>query len=240
MIADNWAVGAAFSGGNTTSSGFDGQWSSRATNYHLGASMKYVDDATTLAGVVSYGRSDTTTQRYGSLVNSFSTGSDRGVDVYGAQFRVSQDFGEENYLLRSNLGFGISRLNAHAAKEAGVGALTLQLEDYSENHRWLRYGWEVGNDLDLGSDYALVFSAELAYQVNMGKHHTQVHARFAGADETVAPMAVPVALDKGALDASVGIELSLKDAYTLRLEYGVVEGERYSHSTGTLKISAPF
>ncbi|MCL6414642.1 hypothetical protein MIB92_03175 [Aestuariirhabdus sp. Z084] len=240
LLDNGWALGGGFSYVDVDSDGFDNRWNADGSAYFFGASAKRLLGATKLSAGLSYGWYDTDTFRSGSLSSPFATKVDRKVKLYSALVRVSHDFEQGHSYIRPALDLGITHLRAESADEEGAGALSLQLESYSENHTWVRPALFSGREFLFDSGNRLRLSAELAYQHSLSDPSTDVKATFAGAFPGVDNMTVPIDLDRNIVEGSLGIELLTSDSHSVKLEYTYAEGDRYRLKKGGLKVSVPF
>jgi hypothetical protein len=226
-LPSDWSYGFGLTREDTTSRGYDDRWSSRGDIYHFGLSAKRRFGPTKLSGVLSYGWSETDSNRTGELLGGFTTRVTRDVDVLSAVLRGSHDFEFESWYLRPLLDVGLTQLRARGAQEEGTGGSNLRFESYNESHTWLRPAVEIGKEFKVGAESFVRLNLSINAQKYIDGSATDVNTQLAGAPSGIAPLSVGMDLGAPLYGSKLGVEFFNTENLLFQLYYG---SNNYDHS----------
>jgi len=225
---------------NVDSNSYEGRWTSNGDSRHVGVSVKRIFGDTQLALTASYGRGYSDVTRIGQVTDLFEAKSNRDLQTFGAMLRASHQLNNNHVYLRPVFDIGLTRLEADSAVETGAGAISLELNDYNENHAWIRPSLRMGTRHDFTNGMKLHLYADLGLQFYLHGPETQVIAGFTGAPATADPMQSYIDLGEPYGEFTVGAEiLLLKDA-SLGVEYSTIGDTRYTLDRWSLRLNIPF
>lgn len=239
-FASDWSLGAGISKGRNSTDGYDGRWSSRSDSNHFGLSIKRRQGPEKWAAVLSYGWSESDSNRRLDIIDNVTAASDREMKSLAVGFRYSYDVEKDDWYWRPMLGVGVTHLRVDSTDERGAGGANLALENHSDSHWWLQPAIEVGSEYSLSENYALRLNLNLGVKTYLAGDSTDVKSSFVEGAGDVTPMAVPMELGDPLYSAGVGVELLSRGDSSLQLHYA---GSWHDHSDTeslSLKLQVPF
>ncbi|WP_339860433.1 autotransporter outer membrane beta-barrel domain-containing protein [Paremcibacter congregatus] len=241
-FANDWSAGIALSRQDHESNGYAGAWQSRGMTKQVGMSVKYRSGPTKVALAASYGWNNTDTSRRGHLVESFYASVERHMKIMGGQLRLSYDIEgkPENVYGRPILEAGVSHVKTDAAQEAGAGAISLVLPGHTETDLWVSPGFEVGAEFKLSEDLNMRLFASIALKHYLTDGNSTVLAGLAAAPDGVDPITVSMGLGQDSWVARTGIDLTLTENLSLRLQYNRTVADHVTTNSGLMKLALPF
>jgi len=237
---NDWSLGLGFGRDRNSNNGFDNQWSSKDTTYHVGLAAKRRFGATKLGAVLSYGWSDTNVKRNGYLPEPFSTEMDRDTKIWSSTFRASHDFEFDAWYLRPIFDVGFTRLKVGSARETGASGINVMLESHNDTHSWLRPAFEVGKEFRLSRGNLLRFNVNLGVQHYFDGSTTAVEARLEGAPTDIEPMLISTDLGDPIYTSAFNIDLMTKNNTVLQINYKVSRSDDRDRDTSMVRLTVPF
>ena len=130
--------------------------------------------------------------------------------------------------------------NIKKLEEAGAGAISLVLPGHTETDLWVSPGFEVGAEFKLSEDLNMRLFASIALKHYLTDGNSTVLAGLAAAPDGVDPITVSMGIGQDSWVARTGIDLTLTENLSLRLQYNRTIADHVTTNSGLMKLALPF
>ena len=234
-IAPSWILGFSGAYENSTIRTDDSRIRSKGDTGYLGAVLKYETGPWTFSGATygSYGAYDN--QRTVGLTSAQAK-SDSKVWSIGQQLRASYTYATDKAYIKPYANLDLIYTSMPGYSERGAGTSNLNIKSADNLTALLSPGIEVGGRIDFKNGYtARPF-------VNVGVSLASTDKWDSRAQLAAAPAGSPdfkTTLDTGRVfgQASVGVQLSSRGGFDVRLQYDAVASDRVRSSGGSVKAT---
>ena len=236
MINAHWSAGIAVSFEDNSANGYQGRWNANGSTERFGTVLRYKDNGSELAAMISFGWNSMDSTRVGQVAYPFNTSVNRDMQVITAMVRYAHEFVTDDFYIKPLLDLGVTHLSAGAATEHGgattkletgsPSATNLALLGYYETHAWVRPAVTVRKAIIVTNTTRISLHTEMGYQYYINGNDTYVKAGFSGAPVGVDGMNVPIGLGSMA-SLSVGLQMLIMNDLSFGLYYTKALSKHY-------------
>jgi outer membrane autotransporter protein len=203
----------------------------------LGGILKgrYGQNAYDLSMTMGRGQFDTWRQTMNTSNGNFTT-SDRDIRFVSAHAGYTYSFERENWFVRPGLDIGWTDVTGDGFDEAGGGPTALHVKGTDDAYVTSRLDLRLGGEIATRNDTLYRPFLRAAYTHIHGGTRNEIHARLAGAPDSVPDFTQVLFVDDNYTSVSVGLDILARQNWVMSFAYDRQFADRWDADSFFAKI----